>query len=83
MVPTVDGKLRLRFTPAKRSSRLVVATYDIIARPALTRMRRSVGVMGMNLDSPSTVPLVIAHPTGSSQSKSRVSPAMTASMSGL
>ena len=54
-----------------------------MARPALTRMRRSVGVMGMNLDSPSTVPRVMAQPTGSSSSSRRVSPAMTASMSGL
>ena len=39
-----------------------------MARPALTRMRRSVGVMGMNLGSPSTVPRVMAQPTGSSLS---------------
>lgn len=54
-----------------------------MARPALTRMRRSVGVMGMNFDSPSTVPRVMAQPMGSSHKRTPVSPDSTAVMSGL
>jgi hypothetical protein len=48
-------EVEIEVHPTKRSRRFVVAMYDIIARPALTRVRRSVGVMGVNLDSPFTV----------------------------